>query len=84
MIMISDDGLSLTDAAAAMPIAQSSKMLTNNNKRLNEDGDTPIIAILKSANVKQNTGWLILSFLASMTEVENFWKMEFWPCVPSW
>uniref|UniRef100_A0A7S0C587 Uncharacterized protein n=1 Tax=Proboscia inermis TaxID=420281 RepID=A0A7S0C587_9STRA len=52
MIMITDDGLSITDAAAATLMAQSSKtkMLNNNNERLNEDGVTPIIGKLKSYN----------------------------------
>ena len=54
MIMIADDGLSLTNAAVAMPIAQSSKMLNNSNSVSN--GDTPIIANLKSAGVTQNAG----------------------------
>eukprot|EP00593_Proboscia_inermis_P008666 CAMPEP_0171313290 /NCGR_PEP_ID=MMETSP0816-20121228/40367_1 /TAXON_ID=420281 /ORGANISM="Proboscia inermis, Strain CCAP1064/1" /LENGTH=37 /DNA_ID= /DNA_START= /DNA_END= /DNA_ORIENTATION= len=36
-------------------------MPNNNNKRLNEDGDTPKIAYLKSAGVTQNAGWPNLS-----------------------
>jgi len=81
-----DNGLSITDTATATLKAQSSKtkMPNNNKKRPNEDGDTRIIADIKSADVTQNAGWPILSSLAILPRVGNFRKMEFWPYVPSW
>ena len=50
--MITNDGLSMTDATEETLVAQSSKtkMLNNNNKRPNEEGDTPIDGNFKSCN----------------------------------